>query len=847
MLLGMHFINNHVDKALKDRKAGAFDPAAIAIGPGFMDYLHYASEDLEHVSYVDFWRWWYELERYKGDEAGLADLDEKLQVCLERGIKVKIDLAWSTWYTSRKDWQTDANMAVGPEDVDDWIHLCDLLGRHFRGRMALWMLQGEANTLKEYWQDAPIEHVQEIYRTGYAAFKRADPGVLISISGATPSVSREDLDAWCRANLAACRGMYDEVPMNFFADINGADPYHGLANYYQAIRTILDENGQDAVEIGSGESSIQWAEDSWKLTVPPPLSFEGLDPQDAPLSELKQAWRMNESMRDFYRLGGRKLMWWGTAFVPGVGWPWRWGFRKYEDWWGIWPESSKVPGTRIVYRYENDNPDQLKKAGLLHPLIDFKAVNLKPAWVNPVDPYHPIWEIYKFWAQVAPPGSEAIRLPVTCTWGACTGAYLQTQDGAVVLIQNDTLTPVHAVINLAGTGWPALSQLEVTGLNETIDYASGVHTSRWQASFTIQAEAGKLVFDLPPVQGFTTLKIRPYQSAWAAECVQSVLPCQAAAGKAVESWVIVRNTGSATWLAGQVVLAVYTQAQEEGPMGAGSAWSVGWDVFPGEQYAFPVSLPSQEAPGYVTCSFRLNDPAGDWFGPVIFLSTQFVEWDAPRKLVAFREVGHVRLKWFERSAQRAGGLEGTILYRSEGFQQPMRLYRQFPAGVTEFVDSDLELDHAYYYQVTALRAGGRESRSSNEDNAKALSAPRLWDAEIVRQDIPLHMTQGQPATVSVELRNTGSKAWDCSQAQEELWFHLNTTQLWGIQEEAILPKISLEKGRMVLPGECTRLQFAYTAPQPGCFENHWIMCMDVQGRRVFFGTPLLVETQMDPH
>jgi hypothetical protein len=46
-------------------------------------------------------------------------------------------------------------------------------------------------------------------------------------------------------------------------------------------------------------------------------------------------------------------------------------------------------------------------------------------------------------------------------------------------------------------------------LNETIDYASGVHTSRWQASFTIQAEAGKLVFDLPPVQGFTTLRYGP--------------------------------------------------------------------------------------------------------------------------------------------------------------------------------------------------------------------------------------------------------------------------------------------------------------------------------------------------
>ncbi len=187
VLLGMHF-------AHQNRDCNTRGDSKEDVIPGFWDYAKYMPEDLAHMSYADFWHWWYEFERYKGDEKGLAEMDAIINECLARGIKVKIDLAWSTWYTNDKDWQTESNLALGPVDVDDWVHLCDLLGRRYRGRVAMWLLQGEANDLKSYWQNAPIEHVQDVYRMGSKAFKRVDPGAMISIAGASPSVPREDLD-----------------------------------------------------------------------------------------------------------------------------------------------------------------------------------------------------------------------------------------------------------------------------------------------------------------------------------------------------------------------------------------------------------------------------------------------------------------------------------------------------------------------------------------------------------------------------------------------------------------------------------------------------------------------------
>ena len=152
---------------------------------------------------------------------------------------------------------------------------------------------------------------------------------------------------------------------------------------------------------------------------------------------------MNQVMGSFFNFGGTKWMMWGSEFAPGVGWVWRWGFRKYEDWWGALPEDYKVPGTRIVWR--NDGTEK-----------EPRKVDLRPAWVRPNDPYHPIWEIYKFWLQAAPPASESLRVPMTLKGPAAgvtsVAAWLSARDRCVALIYSETAAAVSAAINLKKDG-----------------------------------------------------------------------------------------------------------------------------------------------------------------------------------------------------------------------------------------------------------------------------------------------------------------------------------------------------------------------------------------------------------
>jgi hypothetical protein len=67
-------------------------------------------------------------------------------------------------------------------------------------------------------------------------------------------------------------------------------------------------------------------------------------------------------------------------------------------------------------------------------------------------------------------------------------------------------------------------------------------------------------------------------------------------------------------------------------------------------------------------------------------------------------------------------------------------------------------------------------------------------------------------------------------------------QQWGCQDEARLPAIALTK-TVVKPGDTIQVSFPYSGLSPGRFENHWVLSMDLAGKeRVYFGTPLLVET-----
>lgn len=825
VLLGLHYCDasNHEGQQEENYPINIF--------PFFDDYLKYLEDEMRLTSFADFWRWWYIFERYKGDEKGLEEFDEIVDACLERGLKVQLTLAWSTWWTLDQDWEEGFHLPVGPLDLDDWIHICERVGRRYRGRIALWNLQGEANDLEHYWLGRPIEHVQAVYRLGYRALKRTDPGTLVAVSGASPSVSRQKLDEWYWSNLSRLAGHYDSVPLNYFADV--ADPYGGAMNFYDSIRSMLRKLGQDGVELGMGEASIQWAETTERAL------------EDRKLSLENQARRANEVYGGLFNAGMNKFIFWGTEFAPGGGhWPWRWGFRNFEDWWGIFPPDHKVPGTQIVYR--------LKTPG-------GKDIDLRPKWPRPADPYYPIWEVFKFWAQSAPAGSESVRLPLTgdSTPGTLwkLGAYQGARDLAIALIYQDAKNPLKLILDLGRTGWKPGLPLALEAENKALDLRTGIGTLNWSKSWQETVAPEPLAIELPPSEGFTAVRIRPGRSAPRAERVGQVLPDAVPVGERVEGYLVVRNAGEEAWPVGEYELALCGQPAP-GTSGAAAdlRWPVGEVVAAGKTAAVPIALPAAQVAGDFYFPLRLRSHSGHWIGPVFGVTYRAEEKEAPRKLVAHRELGHIRLQWF--APESGAAVDHYEIERSPGYEKPFEKLAVTQA--TGFIDAAVEKDHAYYYRVVAVASQGRRSRPSAEDNAKALSRPRFLDAEIVSHDLPPTVRVGDPVTVTVTFRNTGSKAWDLRRPQETAYW-LQPTRLWGRQNEKQLGRLAIEGTDQVAPGQPIQIQFPYVGRKPGRFENHWIMYMEKPGTRkpqksgwegkihyAYFGTPLLVETVVTP-
>jgi hypothetical protein len=240
----------------------------------------------------------------------------------------------------------------------------------------------------------------------------------------------------------------------------------------------------------------------------------------------------------------------------------------------------------------------------------------------------------------------------------------------------------------------------------------------------------------------------------------------------------------------------------------------------------------------VAVPLRLRTADGHWFGPVFFAAARVIDPDLPRKLVAHRGARHVKVQWF--APQRAAEVASYELFRAEGREGVWQLRSQL--AVTELVDRDVKPDPAYYYRVVAVRRDGSRSRPSIADNARAASRPRLFDAEVLEHSIPARVGLGELVTCRVKVQNTGTRAWDPG-ASRLAW---SATQLWGEDDELKLPRHAPGESGAIEPGQTATFEFAFAAPRPGRFENHWILTLDPPARpRAYFGTPLLVETTVD--
>ena len=627
------------------------------------------------------------------------------------------------------------------------------------------------------------------------------------------------LDRWYRDNLAACKGLFDAVPINYFSDVTWADPYGGGFAFYKSIRSILDELGLPDVEISSGESSINWADSSY--------DFEKYG-----LSVPVQARRLNETLGATFDDGMNKWVFHGIPQPPGFGWVWRWGFRKYEDFWGLWPEANKVPGTRIVWRY--DNPGGRK-------------VDYRPAWTRPADPYLPSWEIWKFWAQAMPPRSGARRLLLQVS--GCEGkvwrlgSYLANRDEVILLLHHEQKTSMTITADLAKTGWADGTRLAVSGRSDLIGYDTGKRTPVWsQQHIKAQVRNGKVELQMPPNSGWTALQIEPEEAGLAAGLINANLPEQAPAGEPVKARLLLRNTGRASWPKGSRI-SLELWPKESGVSGGDlKVGPLRATVPAGGIGCFEALLPAADRPQQKGWSLRAvqreGGGSGTYFGPVCEVSCRIIDERRPQKLMAHREAGHIRLKWF--APANSANVQGYEICRCEGIGNQRRLLCSVTD--TEYVDSDVRLDQIYEYEAVAVGKNGGRSPASNPDAARALSSPRLWDAEITAHTVPAQLRRGEPRTVSVTVRNTGSKDWDL-RPDSGIRVCLQTAQLWDETSESPLPQISLGEPRIISPGQSVTITFPYVGRAEGRFQNHWVMRLEAKGGSgAWFGTPLRVET-----
>jgi len=209
----------------------------------------------------------------------------------------------------------------------------------------------------------------------------------------------------------------------------------------------------------------------------------------------------------------------------------------------------------------------------------------------------------------------------------------------------------------------------------------------------------------------------------------------------------------------------------------------------------------------------------------------------PEKFVANRELNQIRLTWFPAGDGQAQSYE---IFRGEGMHSVKTLLTK--TVKPEYVDTAVQPDHVYEYHVVAVDARGRQSPPSCPDAARALSQPRLWDAEIVDFNIPNELIVGQSQMATVTIRNTGSKEWDLRrESGMRIW--LQTAQLWNEKNDGFLPQVGLGEPRVIPHGSTFTVTFPYVGRIPGKFQNHWVMRLEAKGGSgAWFGTPLRVQT-----
>ncbi len=377
----------------------------------------------EDSSYAQFWVSWAAVEPteahrdYLENSSGyLAAIEAAVDACVARGLKVELVLwhcpAWASVSGNAGPWKAKTG---------EYAKFTARLARHFKGRVHAYQLYHEAN-LKSMLEDGDMDYLmEEVFKKGARAVRgvyAAEPAesVIISTSGCSPCDACEVVDGLKETGARAVHEFYDrligdaELMAGVDAlNLNVSDHVDGYGNMegslitsawanYDLVRDKLDAAGYPNKKVLASESWVVWdgapnavdvngdgkmnEVDAYlkTLTLMGQCLERGLNTMNLPWSDNSSGWAMGLTKRRDYNGRVKELK--PEVVIPAN-------------------DGGADIVTEKVALSGNDADFVIRPGGLENFTI--------ADYINPADPNHLHYYIWRWYAQLAGGSDEVIR------------------------------------------------------------------------------------------------------------------------------------------------------------------------------------------------------------------------------------------------------------------------------------------------------------------------------------------------------------------------------------------------------------------------------------------------------
>ena len=383
----------------------------------------------EDSSYAQFWVSWNAAEPsekstdYANHMSGyLKTIELAVDECVKRGIKVEFVF----WHVP--GWASVSGNSGGWIPKPDHFNaFLTRLAGHFKGRVSAYQLSHESN-LRGFREDGDIDHlIEEIFTKGAKAIRAvydAEPSepVIISTSGCSPCDACETLPGLKGTGAEAIHDFYDRLiadkEMMSGVDalnLNVSDHFDGFGNSdgsfipsvwanYDLARNKLDAAGYHGKKVLAAESWVVWdgannavdvngdglknEVDAYTktLTIMGQCMERGLNTMNLPWSDNSSTWAMGLTKRHDYNGRVKKLRPKSVIRAKGGG----------PD---VVTEKLLIQGSDDNFTIRNDVVYTNK----------YDYVFSADDYIDPSDPNHLHYYVWKWFAQISGGSDEVIR------------------------------------------------------------------------------------------------------------------------------------------------------------------------------------------------------------------------------------------------------------------------------------------------------------------------------------------------------------------------------------------------------------------------------------------------------